>query len=36
MQEVYYGKVNRKLALLINKTIMTDGRNKPITVEMNE
>jgi len=32
----YYGTVNRKLTLLINKTIMTYGRNKPITAEMNE
>jgi len=30
----YYGTVNRKLTLLINKTIMTYGRNKPITAEM--
>lgn len=32
----YYGLVNKKLTLLINKTIMTYGRNKPITSEMNE
>jgi len=32
----YYGTVNRKLTLLINKTIMTYGRKKPITAEMNE
>jgi len=28
--------VIRKLTLLINKTIMTYGRKKPITAEMNE
>jgi len=27
----YYGTVNGKLTLLINKTIMTYGGNKPIT-----
>jgi len=32
----YYGMVIRKLTLLINKTIMTYGRKKPITAEMNE
>jgi len=32
----YYGTVNKKLILLINKTIMTYGKNKPITAEMNE
>jgi len=31
-----YGTVNRKLTLLINKTIMTNGKNKPITAEINE
>jgi len=32
----YYGTVNRKLNLLINKTIMTYGRKKKITAEINE
>jgi len=32
----YYGLVNKKLTFLINKTIMTYGRNKPLTSEMNE
>jgi len=32
----YYGLVNKKLTLLINKSIMTYGRNKPLTAEMNE
>jgi len=32
----YYGLVNKKLTLLIYKTIMTYGRNKPLTAEMNE
>jgi len=32
----YYGLVNKKLALVINKTFMTYGRNKPLTAEMNE
>jgi len=32
----YYGTVNRKLTLLISKTIMTYGRNQPITAEMIE
>jgi len=32
----YYGLVNKKLTLLINKTIITYGRNKPLTAEMNE
>jgi len=32
----YYGLVNTKLTLLIDKTIMTYGRNKPLTAEMNE
>jgi len=32
----YYGLVNKKRTLLINKTIMTYGRNKPLTAEMNE
>jgi len=32
----YYGLVNKNLTLLINKTIMTYGRNKPLTAEMNE
>jgi len=31
----YYGTVNRKLTLLISKTIMTYGRNKPIAAEIN-
>jgi len=32
----YYELVNTKLTLLINKTIMAYGRNKPLTAEMNE
>jgi len=32
----YYGLFNKKLTLLINTTIMTYGRNKPLTAEMNE
>jgi len=32
----YYGMINRKLSLLINKTIMAYGRNKPITHKLNE
>jgi len=32
----YCGTVNRNLTLLINKTKMTYGRNKPLTAEMNE
>jgi len=32
----YYGTVNFLLTVLINKTIMTYGRNKPITAEINE
>jgi len=32
----YYGLVNKNLTLQINKTIMTYGRNKPLTAEMNE
>jgi len=30
----YYGLVNKKLTLLINKTIMIYGRNKPLTAEI--
>jgi len=32
----YYGLVNKKRTLLINKTIMTFGKNKPITAEIYE
>jgi len=31
----YYNQVYKKLTLLTNKTIMTYGRNKPITSEIN-
>lgn len=32
----YYNEVNKKLTLLINKTIMTHGTNTPITHELNQ
>jgi len=32
----YYGLVHKKLTLLINKTIMIYGSNKPLSAEMNE
>jgi len=32
----YFGMGNKKITLLFNKTIMTYGRNKPITQEINE